>query len=950
MSSDNNGNSLPQQPQQNESVVQQTEAMRTSIHDIAGKIKSSSSGNASSDDEQLEMITDKLISDADGEGELPHDTSGDGGGTSASPITTYDDLFQSPSKEGKSLFEEPPKETFDFGDLKAKWKDKFDGDAENNNSNNPATDEKDLVMRKQATEEVVFTEEESPFPQSKSVQFKNLPQNPPELLAGNNPEPKDEGEMDVEVAEEVESGVFVTEEIEEYEEINEDDEVEEVDEQMDEYSESAESGPIPDIVHQKEEIEESPEYDPSLEYDESDDEDDSDDDEDEEEDDDVEETEHDIEDRVARPTLSSLEASEGDKNSKSDAVGATAITAMAADTGVDEQSEILSLPSEDEGQNGSMENATNQTASEQHPESGEPPGVAVLSADPNSEDKQDPETPSLYFSKNSTRDSIKQERRKMLPLVIGISLAFIVGVIVVLILLSQEDREEKNLTVVPISAVNTASPTGFLRTAAPNVDSTPIGPPSELPPIFTPVEPPTLGPTSPPGLPNETPVLPPNNSPTVPTPTNPAPIPVPAPISTSNPTDILVTSTPTISVPTLPPQLPAEPQENDDCVNAIGPLPADGSLIDGDLRAATPDEVDRCGGVTTRGPGVWYYVIGTGGEMIAHTCFNGVSDTKVSVFKGSCLKPECIDANDDFCGLQSAVSWQSTYRQVYRILVHGPETPFYFGSFSLAIDVRVNDECETAAGPLTIGPGPLVEGSTLEANPNSIECDGEVNISPSLWYLIRGSGADITVSACEGSDFDVRISILVGSCNSLSCIARSEAGECSITFASTIFVEYYLMIHGSNADDVGDFSLEVTTTAIQDNDSCEDASGPLPLDSGSFFAIGSTVGATAEPNAPFCDLFPTAPGVWYYVVGTGNVAQVSLCNGASFDTRLSVYQGTCAGNDYSGLSCVRGNDDFCSQQSLVTWQSEVGVTYHILVHGYLLASGDFTLEVKELVD
>ena len=76
----------------------------------------------------------------------------------------------------------------------------------------------------------------------------------------------------------------------------------------------------------------------------------------------------------------------------------------------------------------------------------------------------------------------------------------------------------------------------------------------------------------------------------------------------------------------------------------------------------------------------------------------------------------------------------------------------------------------------------------------------------------------------------------------------------------------------------------------------------------------------------FCGESITAPGVWYTLEGTGIATAVGLCEEANFDTKMSVFQGSC-----DDLVCLGGNDDFCGFQSAYGWDAEVGVTYYILV-------------------
>jgi hypothetical protein len=140
------------------------------------------------------------------------------------------------------------------------------------------------------------------------------------------------------------------------------------------------------------------------------------------------------------------------------------------------------------------------------------------------------------------------------------------------------------------------------------------------------------------------------------------------------------------------------------------------------------------------------------------------------------------------------------------------------------------------------------------------------------------------------------------------------------------------------------------TYANTDNDLCTDASGPLAVPS---VTAGSTIGATGDvPPAFTCGTSVTAPGVWYTVVGTGNTMTASTCNdgnpdtgSADYDSKINIY---CA--DCEDLTCVAGNDDgpgcagFSSQ---ISWNSQAGATYRILVQGFFGDIGNFNLAILD---
>ncbi len=134
-------------------------------------------------------------------------------------------------------------------------------------------------------------------------------------------------------------------------------------------------------------------------------------------------------------------------------------------------------------------------------------------------------------------------------------------------------------------------------------------------------------------------------------------------------------------------------------------------------------------------------------------------------------------------------------------------------------------------------------------------------------------------------------------------------------------------------------------------DLCQDALridlGPQPS--------ASTARATIDIAEACGTAFaPSAPGLWYKVIGTGNGMTATTCHeGTDFDTQISVFCGGC-----DNLICVDGNDDTpdspeaCllngpSRKSTVNWCSEQEQEYLILVHGFGSNAGNFILEVLD---
>lgn len=106
---------------------------------------------------------------------------------------------------------------------------------------------------------------------------------------------------------------------------------------------------------------------------------------------------------------------------------------------------------------------------------------------------------------------------------------------------------------------------------------------------------------------------------------------------------------------------------------------------------------------------------------------------------------------------------------------------------------------------------------------------------------------------------------------------------------------------------------------------------------------GSTFSAKVDEGLPEGDVPITSPGVWYIVPGDGTTITASTCGSADFDTKISVF---CDGPE---SSLIAGNDDAgCTGplHSTVSWCSEAGQNYLVLVHGFGGEAGRFQLSVE----
>lgn len=346
--------------------------------------------------------------------------------------------------------------------------------------------------------------------------------------------------------------------------------------------------------------------------------------------------------------------------------------------------------------------------------------------------------------------------------------------------------------------------------------------------------------------------------------------------------------------------------QNDACADAI--TITCGQSIAGNTDAATLDTVPGFCGTGIEAAGIWYTFVGNGGFMNVTTCGAASYDTRLNVYTGPCGSLGCAGGNDDapLCDLTSTVTFSTAVGTTYYILVQGynGET----GDFTLTLNCT---DCPVA--------------QDVFASPSDVEAyvywtsllPGDFTVEYGPDGFVLGTGNTITgtigvdgppvniAGLTAGTDYDYYVTLDCGGGN--SSLASGPYGFSTLADPppANAFCADAIVIN------CGD-SLEGTTT-------------------GSIFTAAPACGSA----------YVNTVGVWYTFTGTGQEVTLGTCGTATYDTKISVFSGSC-----TGLTCVAGNDDGPNcpgVTSLTTFLGEVGVDYLVLVHGYDGATGDFTL-------
>jgi hypothetical protein len=283
------------------------------------------------------------------------------------------------------------------------------------------------------------------------------------------------------------------------------------------------------------------------------------------------------------------------------------------------------------------------------------------------------------------------------------------------------------------------------------------------------------------------------------------------------------------------------------------------------------------------------------------------------VYTGVCDDLTCVDGNDDgafgcYPGSEVIITAEET--TTYYVLVQGYDGAV--GDFTLVMD------CAACAPPTDIVMTPadvLAYLSWTPANPNgsfTVEY-GPAGFTPGSGTVITGAvgvdGPPVTITGLElATGYDV---YLTESCSG------GEAGYRR-----------------------GPLNFTTLEEPLPVNAFCD---GAVSLSCGQEAGGDSQLGVLAA--APACGSGNIeSPGLWYTFTGDGADVTLSTCNNADFDTKITVWSGTCA-----DLVCEAGVDDApgcAGNTSAVTVATTAGTVYFALVHGYNGGAGPFTISMS----
>jgi len=213
------------------------------------------------------------------------------------------------------------------------------------------------------------------------------------------------------------------------------------------------------------------------------------------------------------------------------------------------------------------------------------------------------------------------------------------------------------------------------------------------------------------------------------------------------------------------------------------------------------------------------------------------------------------------------------------------------------LTLRIYTDCTTngATGACGSGPGTLVAGSSVTQNVTPGPLGFIYSVTFTLPNVNLYGEIDNTISVSLNASRNDVFWVL----NESPLIGSQPAGEPALSVVQRCGSSVANNGCARSFGIINNFAMTLEAEAIPPNDLCANA---ITI-TGDGTISGTTLFATTDTGTPFCGTGITSPGVWYVFTdnsGTGSSVTMDLC-GAPFDSKISVYSGSCA-----GLTCIIG--------------------------------------------
>ena len=329
------------------------------------------------------------------------------------------------------------------------------------------------------------------------------------------------------------------------------------------------------------------------------------------------------------------------------------------------------------------------------------------------------------------------------------------------------------------------------------------------------------------------------------------------------------------------------------------------------------------------------------GEWTFSLCDGGTTyDSWLDLYT-ECCGGTLLAFNDDYCGAQSELHCIPLTAGVYYLAVEGWSANV--GAWSLDITECVpcvplppHDNCENA---VAVAAFPFTEtNTTLCATQQCLS----YGTSDDVWYTFTTTEVcNLEINFCGSATVFNTVRVVLEQqcpCNSALWIfptttewASCGDGNPTMTYNGLPAGTYWYAVYSTDLQ-TGPYTISIDCTppppCIPD----------FTVTAPAADLVGNISGAGDD-----CQLDAGEEHIYLVTIPNDGEWTFSLCDGGTdYDSYLNLYTGCCSG-------LIASNDDYCGLQSQIDCVPLVAGTYYLMVEGYSLNVGNYSLDIYECV-
>ena len=359
---------------------------------------------------------------------------------------------------------------------------------------------------------------------------------------------------------------------------------------------------------------------------------------------------------------------------------------------------------------------------------------------------------------------------------------------------------------------------------------------------------------------------------------------------------------------------------------------------------------------------VWFaWTADVTGTAVVNTCGFTTLDTKIAAYPdngGGCPAPgSVLDCNDDFCSLESQVSFACNNASTYLLQIGNfPGASGGTGSIGVTINTPItNDECAAATAIAGQGSFPYtnVGSSTSAEGQTETICYqfGSSAVVNDVWFLWTADATGTGIIDLCGADHDTKLAVYPSSGSScpaggsvLACNDDSCGLQSAVQVAVTAGVDYIVQV-GSYPGSASFGSGNINVSILSGGPSNDDCSAPTAIAGQGNFPYDGTLATTgAEGQTELaCDTHNNygtgvTNDIWYdWTADATGYVTVSNLGNTSVDSKIAAYAG--GGCPTAGSAIICNDDNNATFQSMIQFAVVSGNVYSLQIGTWPTGTG-----------